>query len=99
MIRKIQRAAVDTSLKAAKLPLDTGARMLGEEAEIALDRVDAEVRDAAGRLLFDADLRDDARLRRAAAQERGEALRKREAAAETKQEARQEASRRKTNVT
>lgn len=98
MIRKIQRAAVDTWLKASRMPLDRGAKLMGEEAEVAVDRADAEVRDAAGRLLFNDELREDARLRRAAAKERGEALRLRATAAETSQEAEQDARRRKANV-
>jgi hypothetical protein len=82
MIRALQRAAIDGWLRVAKRPLDSGAKLFGEEAEIALDRADAGLRDAAGRLLFDDDLREDARLRRAAANERAEALRLREEAAE-----------------
>ena len=69
MIRRIQRGVIDASLKAARLPLDTAARLFGgEKTRIDVDRADAEVRDVAGRVLLDGDLREDARLRRVAAQ-------------------------------
>jgi len=97
MIRKLQRGAVDASIKAARVLPDTAVRLTGRpEAELALDQVDAQVRDVAGRLLFDDELRTDARRRRVAARERGEALRLRGKAQQTKQEARQTEQRRKS---
>ncbi len=88
MIRKIQRAALDSSLKAARALPDTTAKLLGrQDAGIALDRADAEVRDVAGRLLFDRELREDARLRRTAARERSRALKLRGRAQEISVEA------------
>lgn len=81
MIREIQRAALGGSIKAARLPFDTAANLLGKEsAALALDRADAAVRDAAGRLLFDDELLRDAHRRRAAADERERALRLRNTA-------------------
>ena len=75
-IRTIQRAAVGGSIKTARLPFDTAGALLGSEsAELALDRADAALRDTAGRLLFDDELRQDAARRRAALAERERALR------------------------
>ena len=76
MIRQIQRAALGGSIWTARLPLDTAVSLLGSEsAEIVLDRADAALRDTAGRLLFDDELRQDAARRRAAVAERERALR------------------------
>jgi hypothetical protein len=94
MIRKLQRGAVDASIKVARTPLDTTARLLGREsAEVALDHADAQVRDVAGRLLFDDALREEARLRRVAARERGEALALRRRAEAVKDAAQQTSER------
>jgi colicin import membrane protein len=77
----IPRLALDTYLKAVKWPLDRAARIAGGNgngaangAEIALDRADATVRGAAGVVLNDAELQQDAQLRHAAASERARAL-------------------------
>ena len=75
-IRQFQRAALGGSIRTARLPLDTAVALLGSEsAELVLDRADAALRDTAGRLLFDDELRQDAARRRAAVAEREHALR------------------------
>jgi hypothetical protein len=85
MIRSIQRAVLDRSIKTARALPDRAAQLLGrEDAELAFDRADAEIRDVAGRVLFDRELRNEATLRRLAADERARALRLKRAAAETK---------------
>jgi len=80
-IRSIPRTAVSGSIKVARLPLDLAVALLpgnGEGAaagaSIALDRFEAEVRDLAGAALGDDVLREDAALRRIAADERARAL-------------------------
>jgi colicin import membrane protein len=91
MIRTIQRAALDRSLKTARALPDRAAKMLGrQDAELALDRAEAEVRDVAGRVLFDPELRQDATKRRLAADEREKALRLRAQAAAVTEEADEE---------
>lgn len=87
--RSIRRAAVDSSLRLVRLPLDvaigrlpgngTGAR---PSARLAVDRTDATLRWFAGIILSDPVLREDAELRRAA-------LRQREHAQELRGEAQQ----------
>ena len=80
LIREISRAAVGGSLKVVRLPADTALRLRhrnggSSAAGIALDRIEARARDVAGRALRDGELREDAELRRVAADERERALR------------------------
>ena len=93
-IRAIPRTAIGGSIKAARLPLDIAFSLLpgngtgaGASAEIALDRVEAQIRDFAGLALGDEILREDAALRRLAADERERALRLRSAAHRRAQDA------------
>lgn len=86
-IRDIPRGAVDGAVKIARLPLDVAVSLLpgnGDGARpaagIAVDRWDATVRQLAGYALLDDELREDARRRLAAADERARALRLRAAA-------------------
>jgi len=75
--RTIPRAAVESSLKLVRIPLDaaigwlpgngTGAR---PTARLALDRTDATVRAFAGTILSDSVLREDAEQRRGALKQR-----------------------------
>lgn len=95
-IRKLPGTALDRYLNLVKMPLDAAARRTRKSddatsaAELLLDRVDATVRDTAGRVFGDQELQDEARRRRVAADERERALRlKAEAKART-QEADQE---------
>ena len=98
----IRATAVDSYLKLVRLPLDSAAAIVPgvnpETAGLALDRVDATVRDLAGALLADSGLREDAAVRRAATDERvravqlrAEAERKRERADERAGETHQQA--------
>ena len=102
-LQTIPRTAVDSYLKLLRLPADAVARALrprngrdGETTgvELALDRVEATLRDVAGSVLRDPELRDDARRRRAAANERERALTLRAAADHRSQEADDELARR-----
>jgi len=88
-LQTISRNAVDSYLKLLRLPADAVARVLrprngrdGETTamELALDRVEATLRDVAGSVLRDPQLREDARRRRVAANERERALELRSAA-------------------
>lgn len=86
-IRTIQRTAVGGYLRLARVPLDVATRLLPGgragargAAQTAVDRVDATARALAGTLLGDPTLREDARRRRAALQERSRAVRLREQA-------------------
>jgi flagellar biosynthesis GTPase FlhF len=87
-IRAIPRTAISGSIKAMRLPLDIAVSLLPgngagprPRAGIALDRLEAHVRDLAGAVLGDEVLREDAARRRLAADERERAVRLRTAAA------------------
>jgi flagellar biosynthesis GTPase FlhF len=93
-IRAIPRSAVGGSIKAMRLPLDIAVSFLPGNstgprptAGIALDRLEAQVRDLAGAVLGDEALREDAARRRLAADERERAMRLRTAAADRTDEA------------
>ncbi len=88
-IRSIPRTAISGSIKVARLPLDLAVSLLPGDgdgdgpaagASIMLDRAEAQVRDLAGAALGDRVLREDAVLRRIAADERARALELRAAA-------------------
>jgi hypothetical protein len=84
-IRAIPRTAIGGSIKVARLPLDLAVSLMPDAgarpgAGIALDRIEAHVRDLAGAALGDEVLREDAARRRIAADERERALRLRTAA-------------------
>ncbi|MEY2566067.1 MAG: hypothetical protein QOE35_596 [Actinomycetota bacterium] len=96
-VKRIPSEALDRYLTLVKSPLDLVARRTRREGddvtsafELLLDRVDAGVRDAAGRLLGDEALQDDARKRRLAAAERERALRLKAEAAQRTEQADQE---------
>jgi hypothetical protein len=84
-LRSIPRTALDRSVKLARLPLDSTLRVLGRNkgtgpaarADVAVDRIDAAVREVGGAVLGDEQLRDEAGRRRTAAdeRERGQELR------------------------
>lgn len=83
MIRTASRLGLETTIRAARLPLDLTARALGRSEQgfgLAIERADARVRALAGVLLADPDLQDDAARRHAATDERVRALRLRERA-------------------
>jgi hypothetical protein len=90
-IRAIPARALDGYFSLVKWPLDAVARRTRRDAdstspaELFFDRIDATVRDTAGRILGDEALQDDARRRRLAASERERALELR-AGAEAKTE-------------
>jgi hypothetical protein len=82
LARAIPRAAIDSYLRLARLPLDTAIGLLpgndtgaAPNATLALDRADATARALFGLLLGDPLLREDAQKRRAAANERERAIR------------------------
>jgi hypothetical protein len=91
----LTRSAVGTYVRALRLPLDAGARLLGRDPEsgrraaagLAIDRVEASVLGTAGRLFGDARLQAEAALRATAVDERREAMRLRERAAEVSEDA------------
>jgi len=78
--QRIPRAAVESSLRLVRLPLDAAiGRLPGNEtgarptARLALDRADASLRAFAGTMLGDSALREDAQMRRAALKKREQA--------------------------
>jgi hypothetical protein len=81
-LQTLSRTAVDGYLKVLRVPADAVAGALrpkngtGETTpvELALDRFEAGVRDAVGRVLRDPQLQEKARLQRVAADERQRAL-------------------------
>ena len=87
----IRTTAVDSYLKLVRLPLDSAAGVLPgvnpEIAGLAIDRIDATVRDLAGTVLFDPALREDAARRRMAADERSRAMQLRAEAEQKRQQA------------
>jgi hypothetical protein len=96
VMRTIPRLALDTYLRAVRWPIDRATALLpgngqgpAAGAKLAVDRVDAGVRAAAGRMIGDEELVEDATRRRAAADERERALRLRGQAEQTEQEAEQ----------
>jgi hypothetical protein len=98
MLGRIRRAALDAHMRLARKPVDRTAKLFGEGAEIGVERADASVRDVAGRLLFDDELREDARRRRVAANEREEAARLKGKAEDVRSDARETAERRKAQA-
>jgi hypothetical protein len=93
--RDIPRAAVDSYLRLVRWPVDTAVGLLpGDDqrgarpaAELTVDRADATLRGLAGRVLADAELRQDAARRRVAADERERALHLRAEAQRTQRQA------------
>jgi hypothetical protein len=84
-MRAIPRTAIGGSIKVVRLPLDLAVSLMPGDgprpsAGLALDRLEAHVRDIAGVALGDEVLREDAARRRVAADERERALRLRTAA-------------------
>src|SRR5215210_7676567 len=102
VLREIPRAAIGGYLKLVTWPLRTGLRAVGlgasngasSSVEVAVDRVDAAVRGAAGTVLADDELRRDANRRRTAADERERAIDLREEAQERSRRAKEEAAER-----
>ena len=77
-LRTASRLGVDASVRAARLPIDLGTRLVGgadSSIALAVDRADARVRALAGFILGDPELQDDAARRHAATDERVRALR------------------------
>jgi flagellar biosynthesis GTPase FlhF len=93
-LRVIPRSAVDGAVKLARLPLDVAVSLLPANGDgsrpavrIALDRWEATLRQLAGSVLRDDELRADAVRRRAAADERARALALRNTAERRRSEA------------
>ena len=79
MTSSMRGKAIDGTLRLARLPADwllkVAPATAADTVELAIDRADAAVRGAAGSMLSDQGLREDAERRRAAAGERQRALR------------------------
>lgn len=81
-VQTIPRTALDGYLRVLRVPAKAVVKALAPRsrsgdssaAELVLDRAEAAVRDAVGRMLNDSELQADARRRRAAADERERAL-------------------------
>ncbi|HEX8205010.1 MAG TPA: hypothetical protein VF587_03010 [Solirubrobacteraceae bacterium] len=74
-LRDIPRTAVGGYIKLARLPIDTGLKLVGrggngDAAKLAADRVDATAREAAGTVLGDEQLKTDGRKRHEATEQR-----------------------------
>jgi hypothetical protein len=105
MLKDISRTAVDRYLKVVRTPVDAVLKRGGDRTDalaLKVDRADAAARSAAGTAIRDEALKDDARRRRRAADERARAMRLRgvaeehkEQAEETTTEAREEAERKR----
>src|SRR4051812_21688118 len=93
-VRNLERTVIDQWLRAVRFPIDAGAHLVpnGDKGPrsgllLAIDRADATIRETLGRLINDEELRDDARRRRVAADERARAIELRIAAQKHKAEA------------
>jgi hypothetical protein len=80
-VRAVERTAIDQWLRVVRLPIEAGAHLVnnGDNGPrnglmLAIDRVDATIRDTLGRMLGNDELQHDARGRRAAADERARAI-------------------------
>ncbi|MDQ1402149.1 MAG: hypothetical protein QOG03_465 [Actinomycetota bacterium] len=80
-LAQIRRNAIDGYLKAVRVPIDTGVKLVsrGDEerlapAKLVIDRADAVVRKTVGRLIGDNELVSDGARREVAADERARAL-------------------------
>jgi dTMP kinase len=92
--RTLPRAAVDSTLKLVRLPIDSAIRLLPGNgtgarptATLVVDRADAAIRAVLASVLGDPILRESAQRQRAAAQKREQALRLRETANRKTEEA------------
>jgi len=94
-IKTMQRTALDRYLRTVRMPLDKAVDLFDRDGgnsgagavRLTLDRADATVRDVAGRIWRDDELRAEATRRRVAADERERALRLEAAAEERSAEA------------
>ena len=91
-LRDIPRTAVGGYIKLARLPIDTGLKLVGRggngsAAKLAADRAEATAREAAGTVLVDDELKKDGRKRHRATDERQKAAKLRARAQEKSQEA------------
>ena len=91
-LRDIPRTAVGGYIKLARLPIDTGLKLVGRggngnAAKLAADRVDATAREAAGTVLADDELKKDGRKRHKATDERQRAVKLRAKAQQKSAEA------------
>jgi hypothetical protein len=81
-LRDIPRTAVGGYIKLARLPIDTGLKLIGRggngnATKLAADRVDATAREAAATVLGDDQLKEDAQRRHQATEQRQRAVKKR----------------------
>ena len=86
-LRDIPRTAVGGYIKLARLPIDTGLKVIGRggngnAAKLATDRLDATAREAAGTVLADDELKQDGRKRHRATDQRQRAAKLRTRAQE-----------------
>jgi hypothetical protein len=91
-IRTIPRAALSSSIRILRFPLDrtlalAGSNRATESAKLVVDRAEAIVRGAAGSATGDPELKQDARSRKYAADERAHGLRLSADAERTSEEA------------
>ncbi len=91
-LRDIPRTAVGGYIKLARLPIDTGLKLVGRggngsAAKLATDRAEATARAAAGTVLGDDELKQDAKKRTRAADERQRAVELRAKAQQKSQQA------------
>ena len=100
-IRTIPRAAIGTTLRLSRLPLDAAIAVLpsggraGQPAKLRLDLADARVRSTVAALMGDHEMREDARRREAAARDRQRALDLRDKADATASQAEDRTERRR----
>ena len=91
-LRDIPRTAVGGYIKLARLPIDAGLKLAGRGgngngAKLATDRAEATAREAAATVLADDELRQDAKKRHRATDERQRAAKLRARAQEKSQKA------------
>ena len=97
----LTRSAVGAYLKAVRMPLDAGTRLLGADADsgrraaagLAIDQLEASVLGLVGQAFDDPQMQAQALLRSKAVDERREALRLRERAAQVSEDGAERATR------
>ena len=84
LLRTVPRVVVGTTLKVARIPLDTALKLSGRDRSLAADAAEAAVKDAAAEVTGDTQLKAEATAQRVATDERRKAETLRSAATQAK---------------
>jgi len=98
LITTVPRLVLGTTLKVARLPLDTASKLTGRNRSLTADAAEAAVKDAAASLTGDDQLKAEARAQRVATDERRKSETLGDAAAEATAKAEADHTKRQTKV-